>query len=78
MAGRFSRVRRPAFLIAFLVSAALYAYSLVGIAGTESQLRSAVSAQPSERSTAVSYRETGQSHYDCPDRAETDPPAVRL
>jgi hypothetical protein len=77
MAGRSSRVRRPAFLLALLVSAALYAYSLLGIAGTETQLRSAVSAQGSERAAPVSYRPASQAHYDCPDRAG-DSPALRL
>jgi hypothetical protein len=78
MTGRSSRVRRPAFLLALLVSAALYAYSLAGIAGTGGQLRSAVSAQVSARSTPVSYQPESQAGYDCPDRAETSPPGVRL
>jgi hypothetical protein len=78
MAGRSSRVRRHAFLLSLLVSAALYAYSLAGIAGTEGQLRSAVSAQVRERSTPVSYQPASQADYDCPDRAGTGSPAYRL
>jgi hypothetical protein len=78
MAGRPSRVRRPAFLLALLVSAALYAYSLLGIAGTESDLRSAVRAQTSERWTPVSYPQSNQSHDDCPARDDAGPPAVEL
>jgi hypothetical protein len=78
MAGRPSRVRRPAFLLALLVSAALYAYSLVGIAGTEGELRSAVRAQESDRSSPVSYRPASQDHDDCPARDDAGPPPVRL
>ena len=78
MAGRPSRVRRPAFLVALLVSAALYAYSLVAIASTGSELRSAVSAQAGDRSTNVSYRPPSQDHDDCPARDGADPSRVRL
>ena len=77
MAGRPSRVRRPAFVLALLVSAALYAYSLVGIAGTGNELRSAVSAQGSARSTPVSYERPSQDRDDCPARYDAGPP-VRL
>ena len=78
MAGRPSRVRRPAFLLALLVSVALYAYSLAGIAGTESELRSAVSEQASARSAPVSYEPPSQDYDDCPDPHHEDPPPVRL
>jgi hypothetical protein len=77
MAGRPSRVRRPAFLLSLLVSAALYAYSLAGIAGTEGKLRSAVKAQASERSTPVSYQQPSQAQDECPARDDAAP-AVRL
>lgn len=78
MAGRPSRVRRPAFVLALLVSVALYAYSLAGIAGTGSELRSAVSEQVSARSAPVSYERPSQDYDDCPDRHHEDPPPVRL
>jgi hypothetical protein len=78
MAGRPSRVRRPGFLLALLVSAALYAYSLVGIAGTGNDLRSAVRAEAVDRSINVSYRQPSQDHGDCPARDDADPPRVRL
>ena len=45
MAGRLSRLRRAAFLVALVVSAAVYAYSVTGIMGTGSELRSVVSAR---------------------------------
>lgn len=77
MAGRPSRVRRPAFLLALLVSAALYAYSLAGIADTGGALRSAVKAQPNDRPTPVSYQQPSQDHGDCPAR-DADQPRVRL
>lgn len=78
MAGRPSRVRRPVFLLSLLVSAALYAYSLAGIAGTESKLRSAVRSQGSDRSTPVSYERPAQDHDDCPARDDAAPPEARL
>jgi hypothetical protein len=78
MFGRPSRVRRAAFLLALLVSTVLYAYSLVGIAGTGSELRSAVRAQASDRSASVSYQPASQNHDDCPARDDAKPPSVRL
>ena len=72
MAGRFSRVRRAALLVALLVSAAAYAYSLAGIAGTGSKLESAVSAGSGERSAPVVHRSASETHEDCPGRAEAD------
>jgi hypothetical protein len=74
MAGRF---HRTAFLVALLVSAAVYAYSLAGIAATGDELRSAVSAQATERPTPVSYRTWDDGKGDCPASAEPDSP-VRL
>jgi lipopolysaccharide export LptBFGC system permease protein LptF len=76
-----SRIRRPAFLVALLVSAAAYAYSLLGIAATGDELRSAVEAQSAKRAVAASYNawDTGGG---CPDSAEpapsVRPPSVRL
>ena len=69
MAGRLSRVRRAAFAIALLVSAAVYAYSLAGIMGTGSELRSLVSAQSIERSAPVVYQPKTETHEDCPYQA---------
>jgi hypothetical protein len=74
MTGRFSP-RRAAFLVALLVSAALYAHSLVGIASTGDDLRSAVLAERAERAVPVSYRswdDRGDGD-DCPasERAES-------
>jgi hypothetical protein len=74
MAGRF---QRTAFLVALLVSAAVYAYSLLGIAATGDELRSAVSAQTTEQSTPVSYRTWDDGRGDCPASAEPDS-SVRL
>jgi hypothetical protein len=74
MAGPF---QRTAFLVALLVSAAVYAYSLLGIAATGDELRSAVSAQATERSTPVSYRTWEDGTGDCPASAEPDS-SVRL
>ena len=78
MAGRLSRVRRPAFLLALLVSAALYAYSLAGIAGTQSDLRSAVKSRESERLAPVSCGSPSHGHDDCPARDDEDRRPVRL
>jgi hypothetical protein len=72
-----ARFRRTAFLVALLVSAAVYAYSLAGIAATGDELRSAVSAQTAERSTPVSYGTWGNGSGDCPASAEPDS-SVRL
>lgn len=69
MAGRLSPVRRAAFLVALLVSAVVYAYSLAGIAGTGSELRSLVRAQSVERSAPVTYQPPTETHANCPDRA---------
>jgi hypothetical protein len=76
MAGRPSRGRRLAFLLALLVSSAVYAYSLAGIVGAGGDLRSAVSAQSVERQAPVVYRPGGENREDCPDRA--DEPRVEL
>jgi hypothetical protein len=72
MAGRLSRVRRAAFVVALLVSAAAYAYSLVAIAGTGSELRSYVSARSVERSAPVAYHPATDTRENCPDRAGAD------
>lgn len=70
MAGRLSRVRRAAFVVALLVSAAVYAYSLSAIAGTGGELRSLVKAESVERSTPVMYRPATEAHENCPDPAD--------
>ncbi len=72
MAGRLSRVRRAAFLVALLVSAAVYAYSLSAIAGTGGELRSLVKARSVERSAPVVYHQGTETHENCPDRADAD------
>jgi hypothetical protein len=72
MLGRLSRIRRAAFLVALLVSAAAYAYSLAAIAGTGSELRSYVSERPVERSAPVSYHPATDSREDCPEPADAD------
>lgn len=69
MARRLSRARRVAFLLALLVSAAVYAYSVAGIMGTGSELKSVVSAQSVERSAPVVYRPAAETHGNCSDRA---------
>ena len=69
MAGRLSRVRRAAFAIALLVSAAVYAYSLAGIVGTGGELRSLVNARSVERSAPVVYRPATGTDEDCPYQA---------
>jgi hypothetical protein len=74
MAGRNSRVRRAVFLVALLVSAAVYAYSVAGIMGTGSELRSVVSAESAERSAPVLYRVPSETRGDCPYR----PAATRV
>jgi hypothetical protein len=66
MARRLSRIRRAAFLVALVVSAAVYAYSVAGIMGTGSELRSVVSAQSVERSAPVNYRSATDRNQDCP------------
>ena len=66
MARRLSRVRRAAFLVALLVSAAAYAYSVAGIMGTGSELRSVVSAQSVGRSAPVIYHPATERYQDCP------------
>jgi hypothetical protein len=66
MARRLSRVRRAAFLVALVVSAAVYAYSVAGIMGTGSELRSVVSAQSVERSAPVVYQSATDRSQDCP------------
>lgn len=70
MAGRHSRVRRVAFLVALVVSAAVYAYSVAGIMGTGSELRSVVSAESAERSEPAVYRSRSETREDCPYRPE--------
>jgi hypothetical protein len=67
MTGRFS-LRNTAFLVALLVSAALYAHSLMGIASTGDELRSAVQAERAKRAVPVIYRSPDDSgdRYDCP------------
>jgi hypothetical protein len=72
MPGRLSPIRRAAFLVALLVSAAAYAYSLAGIAGTGSELRSLVNARSVERSAAVVYHPSTEARENCPDRADAD------
>jgi len=72
MAGRLSRVRRAAFLVALLVSAAVYAYSVAGIMGTGSELRSVVSARSVERSAPVVYHQRTETHENCPGQADAD------
>ena len=72
MAGRLSRVRRAAFLLALVVSAALYSYSVAGIMGTSSQLRSAVSARSVERAVTISYPPPAEAHENCRDRADAE------
>ncbi len=72
MAGRLSRVRRAVFLVALLVSAAAYAYSLAAIAGTGSELRSVISARSAERLAPVAYDPAADAHENCPDRADAD------
>ena len=66
MPGRLTRVRRAAFLVALVVSAAVYAYSVAGIMGTGSELRSVVSARSVERSAPVSYHPATDRDRDCP------------
>lgn len=66
MARRLSRVRRAAFVVALVVSAAVYAYSVAGIMGTGSELRSVVSAQSGERSAPVIYHPATERDRDCP------------
>jgi hypothetical protein len=63
-------LRRTAFVVALLASAAVYAYSLVGIAATGDDLRSAVSAQATDRAAPVSYRTWDDGRGDCPASAE--------
>ena len=75
MAGRSSGVRRAAFLVALVVSAAVYAYSVAGIMGTGSELRS-VSAESAERSAPVVYPAPSETRQDCPYRP--DEPRVEL
>jgi hypothetical protein len=72
MAGRLSRVRRAAFLVALLVSAAVYSYSLAGIMGTGSELRSLVRANSVERSAPVVYHPPAGPYEDCPDSADAN------
>lgn len=72
MAGRRPSVRRVAFLAALLVSAAVYAYSLAGIMGTGSELKSLVSARSVERAAPVVYRPADGTHGSCPDRAAAE------
>jgi hypothetical protein len=66
MARRLSRIRRAAFLVALVVSAAVYAYSVAGIMGTGSELRSVVSARSVERAAPVSYHPATDRDQDCP------------
>jgi hypothetical protein len=70
MAGRSPRTRRAVFLVALLVSAAAYAYSLAGIMGTGSELRSFVNARSVERSAPAAYRPATDTHENCPYRAD--------
>jgi hypothetical protein len=70
MPGRLSSVRRAAFLVGLLVSAAVYAYSLAGIMGTGSELKSVVSARSVERAAPVAYHPGAETHEDCPGRAD--------
>jgi hypothetical protein len=72
MPGRISAARRAVFLVALLVSAAAYAYSLAAIAGTGSELRSFVSARSVERSAPVVYHPATDAPEHCPDRADAD------
>ena len=72
MAGRLSRVRRAAFLVALLLSAAAYAYSLGGIIGTGSELRSVVNAQSVERSAPVVYDPATGTRENCPDQPDAE------
>ena len=72
MAGPHSPVRRATFLVALLVSAAAYAYSLAAIAGTGSELKSFVSARSVERSAPVVYHPATDAPENCPDRADAD------
>ncbi len=76
MAGRNSGVRRAAFLVALVVAAAVYAYSVAGIMGTGSKLRSVVSAESAERSAPAVYRPPSETHERCP--YQPDAPRVKL
>jgi hypothetical protein len=73
MAGRPSSVRRAAFLVALLLSVAVYAYSLAAIMGTRGELRSVVSAQSVGRSAPAAYEPATEPHEDCPDQADPRP-----
>ena len=72
MAGRLSSVRRAAFLVALLLSAAAYAYSLGGIIGTGSELQSVVNAQSVGRSAPVVYHPATGAQENCPDQPNVD------
>jgi hypothetical protein len=72
MPGRISPARRAAFLVALLVSAAAYAYSLAGIMGASNELNSLVSARSVERSAPAVYRPPTDTHANCPGRAAAD------
>jgi hypothetical protein len=72
MPGRLSPVRRAGFVVALLLSAAVYAYSLAGIMGTGSELRSLVRADSVERSAPVVYHPPTAAYEDCPDSADAN------
>jgi hypothetical protein len=55
---------RIAFVTALVVSAALYAYSLVGIAGAGGDLRSQLRERPIERPAAVADVRCAGEHAD--------------
>ena len=57
-----SGARRLAFAVALLASAAIYAYSLFGIAATGSTLRAATDRQAPDRPVPVSYE---RANDDC-------------
>jgi hypothetical protein len=72
MPGRISRARRAVFLVALLVSAAAYAYSLAGIMGASNELNSLVNARSVERSAPAAYRPPTDPHANCPGREAAD------
>lgn len=64
VAGQPSRVRRPAFLAALIVSASLFAWSLAGIAGAGGDLPAAPTVEKDVRSAPASYEGCRDEHDD--------------
>jgi hypothetical protein len=64
MRGRFTRLRRPGFVLALVLSAATFAYSLTGIVSAGDDLRNRPSPVSKKREPPVAYEGCRHERHD--------------